>query len=174
MNQSKSLAATPGLSARKDGDAEAALKGAAKTLEAAYEFPYLAHASMEPMNCVVRLDGQGCEIWNGEQFQTVDQAAVAKQLGLGAEQVRIHQLYAGGSFGRRANPQSDFLLEAAAIAKATNGSAPVKLVWGREDDMRAGFYRPIYYHTLKAGLAAQGRPLAWGDHTVAQATRGRS
>src|SRR6266581_9369492 len=99
MNQYKSLATKPGLSARKDGDAETALKGAAKTLEAAYEFPYLAHASMEPMNCVVRLDGQACEIWNGEQFQTIDQAMVAKQLGLGAEQVRIHQLYAGGSFG---------------------------------------------------------------------------
>jgi isoquinoline 1-oxidoreductase subunit beta len=168
MNQYKSLAATPGLSARKDGDAEAALKGAAKTLEAAYEFPYLAHASMEPMNCVVRLDGQGCEIWNGEQFQTVDQAAVAKQLGLGVEQVRIHQLYAGGSFGRRANPQSDFILEAAAIAKATNGSAPVKLVWGREDDMRAGFYRPMYYHTLKAGLDAQGNLVAWKHVIVGQ------
>jgi isoquinoline 1-oxidoreductase beta subunit len=168
MNEYKSLAATPGLSARKDGDADAALKGAAKTLEAAYEFPYLAHASMEPMNCVVRLDGQGCEIWNGEQFQTVDQAAVAKQLGLGVEQVRIHQLYAGGSFGRRANPQSDFILEAAAIAKATNGSAPVKLVWGREDDMRAGFYRPMYYHTLKAGLDAQGNLVAWKHVIVGQ------
>jgi isoquinoline 1-oxidoreductase beta subunit len=168
MNQYKSLAATPGLSARKDGDAEAALKGAAKTLEAAYEFPYLAHASMEPMNCVVRLDGQGCEIWNGEQFQTIDQAMVAKQLGLGVEQVRIHQLYAGGSFGRRANPKSDFILEAAAIAKATNGAAPVKLVWGREDDMRAGFYRPMYYHTLKAGLDAQGNLVAWKHIVVGQ------
>jgi isoquinoline 1-oxidoreductase beta subunit len=168
MNQYKTLATTPGLSARKDGDVDSALRGAAKTLEAAYEFPYLAHASMEPMNCVVRLDGQGCEIWNGEQFQTVDQAAVAKQLGLGVEQVRIHQLYAGGSFGRRANPQSDFILEAAAIAKATNGSAPVKLVWGREDDMRAGFYRPMYYHTLKAGLDAQGNLVAWKHVIVGQ------
>jgi isoquinoline 1-oxidoreductase beta subunit len=77
-------------SARKDGDADAALKGAAKTLEAAYEFPYLAHASMEPMNCVVKLDGGGCEIWNCEQFQTADQAAVAKLLGLEAGQVSIH------------------------------------------------------------------------------------
>jgi isoquinoline 1-oxidoreductase beta subunit len=123
---------------------------------------------MEPMNCVVRLDGQGCEIWNGEQFQTIDQAMVAKQLGLGVEQVRIHQLYAGGSFGRRANPKSDFILEAAAIAKATNGAAPVKLVWGREDDMRAGFYRPMYYHTLKAGLDAQGNLVAWKHIIVGQ------
>ncbi len=168
MAEYKRLATTPGASARKDGDVDAALKGAARIVEAAYEFPYLAHASMEPMNCVVRLDGEGCEIWNGEQFQTPDQAAVAKLLGLEPAQVRIHQLYAGGSFGRRANPQSDYLLEAAAIAKATNGSAPVKLVWGREDDTRAGQYRPMYYHTLKAGLDAQGNLVAWKHVIVGQ------
>jgi isoquinoline 1-oxidoreductase beta subunit len=123
---------------------------------------------MEPMNCVVKLDGGSCEIWNGEQFQTVDQAVVAEFLGLDAAQVRIHQLYAGGSFGRRANPKSDFVLEAAAIAKAAGGAAPVKLVWGREDDMRAGFYRPMYYHTLKAGLAADGQLVAWKHVIVGQ------
>jgi isoquinoline 1-oxidoreductase beta subunit len=168
MTEYKSLAARPGLSARKDGDADAALKGAAKILEAAYEFPYLAHATMEPMNCVVKLDSGGCEIWNGEQFQTVDQAAVAKLLGLETGQVRINQLYAGGSFGRRANPQSDFVLEAAAIAMTIKGAAPVKLVWGREDDMRAGYYRPMYYHTLKAGLDAQGMLVAWKHLIVGQ------
>jgi isoquinoline 1-oxidoreductase beta subunit len=170
MNEYKKLASTPGLNARKDGDADAAMKSAAKTLEAAYEFPYLAHASMEPMNCVVKIDAGACEIWNGEQFQTADQAAVAKLLGLEAGQVRINQLYAGGSFGRRANPKSDFVLEAAAIAKATNGTSPVKLVWGREDDMRAGFYRPMYYHTLKAGLDAQGNVVAWKHVIVGQST----
>jgi isoquinoline 1-oxidoreductase beta subunit len=168
MNEYKSLATKPGLSARKDGDVDAAFKGAAKTLDAAYEFPYLAHASMEPMNCVVKLDGNGCEIWNGEQFQTVDQGAVAKLLGLEPARVSIHQLYAGGSFGRRANPHSDYLLEAAAIAKATSGSAPVKLVWGREDDMRAGHYRPMYYHTLKAGLDTEGKLVAWKHVIVGQ------
>jgi isoquinoline 1-oxidoreductase beta subunit len=168
MTEYRRLAAGPGLSARKDGDADAALKGAAKIVEAAYEFPYLAHATMEPMNCVVRLDGGGCEIWNGEQFQTVDQAAVAKLLGLEPGRVRINQLYAGGSFGRRANPQSDFVLEAAAIAKAINGAAPVKLVWGREDDMRAGYYRPMYYHTLKAGLDGLGKLVAWKHVIVGQ------
>jgi len=170
MNEYKKLASTPGLNARKDGDADAAMKSAAKTLEAAYEFPYLAHASMEPMNCVVKIDAGACEIWNGEQFQTADQAAVAKLLGLEAGQVRINQLYAGGSFGRRANPKSDFVLEAAAIAKATKGTSPVKLVWGREDDMRAGFYRPMYYHTLKAGLDAQGNVVAWKHVIVGQST----
>jgi isoquinoline 1-oxidoreductase beta subunit len=161
----KKLAATPGTPARKEGDTEKALAGAATTLEAAYEFPFLAHAAMEPMNCVVKLDAGGCEIWNGEQFQTVDQMAVAQVLGLKPEQVKLNQLYAGGSFGRRANPKSDFLVEAAAIAKASGGKAPVKLIWGREDDMRAGWYRPMYYHTLKAGLDASGNLVAW-QHTI--------
>jgi isoquinoline 1-oxidoreductase beta subunit len=161
----RKIAATPGLPARKDGDAAKALAAAAKTLEATYEFPYLAHASMEPMNCVAQISAEGCEIWNGEQFQTVDQATLAQFLGLKPEQVKINQLYAGGSFGRRANPHSDYLLEAAAIAKAINGRAPVKLVWGREDDMRAGYYRPIYVHALKAGLDAEGNLVAW-HHTI--------
>jgi len=165
MTEYKKLAATPGTSARKEGDADKALAGAAKTLEASYEFPYLAHAAMEPMNCVVKLDSNACEIWNGEQFQTVDQAAVAQILGLKPEQVKLNQLYAGGSFGRRANPKSDFLVEAAAIAKAIGGKAPVKLVWGREDDMKAGWYRPMYYHAIKAGLDAGGNLVAW-KHTI--------
>jgi isoquinoline 1-oxidoreductase beta subunit len=165
MTEYKKLAATPGTSARKEGDADKALAGAAKTLEASYEFPYLAHAAMEPMNCVVKLDSGGCEIWNGEQFQTVDQAALAQILGLKPEQVKLNQLYAGGSFGRRANPKSDFLVEAAAIAKAIGGRAPVKLVWGREDDMKAGWYRPMYYHAIKAGLDAGGNLVAW-KHTI--------
>ena len=168
MDQYKKLATTPGTAARKEGDADKALAGAAKTLEAAYEFPYLAHAAMEPMNCVVKLEANSCEIWNGEQFQTVDRIHLAKLLGLQPAQVTLNQLYAGGGFGRRANPQSDFLLEAAVIAKAINGNAPVKLVWGREDDMRAGFYRPMYYHTLKAGLDAQGNIIAWKHVIVGQ------
>jgi isoquinoline 1-oxidoreductase beta subunit len=161
----RKLAATPGTVARKVGELERGFAAAARTLEAAYEFPYLAHASMEPMNCVVALSAGGCEIWNGEQFQTIDQAMVAQLLGMKPEQVKLNMLYAGGSFGRRANPLSDFVLEAAAIAKAAGGRAPVKLVWGREDDMRAGFYRPIYYHALKAGLAADGQLVAW-KHTI--------
>jgi isoquinoline 1-oxidoreductase beta subunit len=120
---------------------------------------------MEPMNCVVALTAQGCEIWNGEQFQTVDQMAVAQLVDLKPEQVKLNMLYAGGSFGRRANPQSDYLLEAAAIAKASGGQAPIKLVWGREDDMRAGYYRPMYYHALEAGLDAKGELTAW-RHTI--------
>jgi isoquinoline 1-oxidoreductase beta subunit len=159
------LAATPGAPARSEGDVAAALSRAATKLEATYEFPFLAHAAMEPMNCVVALKPDGCEIWNGEQFQTVDQAAVAKLLGLPSDKVRLNMLYAGGSFGRRANPHSDFLLEAAAIAKAAGGKTPIKLVWGREDDMRAGYYRPLYVHALQAGLDGAGALVAW-RHTI--------
>ncbi|HEX9395958.1 MAG TPA: molybdopterin cofactor-binding domain-containing protein, partial [Burkholderiales bacterium] len=168
FNEYRRLSVTPGLRARRDGDPDAALAGAARTLEATYEFPFLAHASMEPMNCVVELRPQACEVWNGEQFQTVDQAALAQLLGLKPEQVRLNMLYAGGGFGRRANPKSDFVLEAAAIAKAIDGRASVKLVWGREDDMRAGFYRPAYLHTLKAGLDASGTIVAWKHVIVGQ------
>jgi isoquinoline 1-oxidoreductase beta subunit len=165
MAQYQRLAATPGTVARNDGDIEAALKASARTFEAAYEFPYLAHAAMEPMNCVVRLGADGCEVWHGEQFQTVDQMALAGFLGLQPEQVKLNMVFAGGSFGRRANPHSDFLLEAAAIARAIKGLAPVKLVWSREDDMRAGYYRPMYFHALQAGVDAAGRLTAW-RHTI--------
>ncbi len=169
----KRLAATPGTVARNDGDAARALAGAASTVEAAYEFPYLAHAPMEPMNCVVKLDADRCEVWNGEQFHTVDQSNVAQAVGLKPDQVFINQLFAGGSFGRRANPFSDYLVEAATIAKALAGNGktgiPVKLVWTREDDMRGGYYRPAYYHTLRAGLDASGNIVAWQHRIVGQA-----
>jgi len=168
MAEYRKLTRTPGLPARKDGDVTGALARAAKTLEAAYEFPYLAHAAMEPMNCVVKLSANACEVWNGEQLQTGDQAAVAGIMGLKPEQVSLHMLYAGGSFGRRANPHSDYVVEAAAIAKAINGRAPVKLVWTREDDMRAGYYRPLNYHALKAGLDAKGNIVAWHHRIVGQ------
>ena len=168
MAEYKRLAATPGVSARKEGDVAAALASAAKTFEAVYEFPYLAHATMEPMNCVVRLSADACEIWNGEQFQSIDQPAVAQVLGMKPEQVKLNMLYAGGSFGRRANPQADYVVEAVQVAKAIGGRAPVKLVWTREDDMRAGYYRPMYCHALKAGLDAQGNLVAWQHRVVGQ------
>src|SRR5216117_4057442 len=163
MAEYKNLAATPGLPARKEGDLPGAFARAAKTLEAGYEFPYLAHACMEPMNCVVKLSADACEIWNGEQFQSIDQPEVAAVLGMKPEQVKLNMLFAGGSFGRRANPHADYLVEAVQIAKAIDGRAPVKLVWTREDDMRAGHYRPMYYHALKAGLDApkMGVPVQW-------------
>lgn len=168
LAQYRELAQKPGLAARKDGDADKALAGAAKKLEATFEFPYLAHAAMEPLDCVVKLDKDSCEIWNGEQLQTPDQFAVAKLTGLKPEQVKLNMLYAGGSFGRRANPQADYVLEAVSIARAINGRVPVKMIWTREDDMRAGFYRPAYFHRLAAGLDAQGNPVAWQHRIVGQ------
>jgi isoquinoline 1-oxidoreductase beta subunit len=168
MADYKKLAATPGAVARNDGDAVKVLAGAARTLEASFEFPFLAHAAMEPMNCVVSLSADSCEVWNGEQFHTIDQGAVAEIVGLAPERVKINQLFAGGSFGRRANPASDFLREAAYIAKAIKGAAPVKLVWTREDDMRAGYYRPMYYHTIKAALDGAGNVSAWQHRIVGQ------
>jgi isoquinoline 1-oxidoreductase beta subunit len=168
----KRLAAMPGKVARNDGDAAKAIAGAAKTIDATYEFPYLAHAAMEPMNCVVQLAADRCDVWNGEQFQTVDQGAVAKVVGLAPQQVFLHQIFAGGSFGRRANPQSDYLVEAASVAKALaamgKGGAPIKLVWTREDDMKAGYFRPAYLHVMKAGLDASGNVVGWQHRIVGQ------
>ena len=168
LAQYRELAKKPGVVARKEGDVEPALKGAHKVLEAQFEFPYLAHAAMEPLDCVVQLARESCEIWNGEQLHTGDQHAVAGMLGLKPEQVSINMLYAGGSFGRRANPKSDYVLEAVSIAKAIEGRAPVKMVWTREDDMRAGYYRPLYYHALAAGLNAKGELVGWQHRIVGQ------
>ncbi len=168
MSQYKELAERPGVTAYSKGDAAGALQAASVKLELSVEFPFLAHASMEPMNCVMKVSREGCEIWNGEQYQTPDQKAVAAVLGMLPEQVKINMLYAGGSFGRRANPHSDYLVETAHIAKAIGGKAPVKLVWTREDDMRAGYYRPMYFHRLRAGLDDNGRPIAWQHRIVGQ------
>jgi isoquinoline 1-oxidoreductase beta subunit len=137
-------------------------------VEAEYEFPYLAHASMEPMNCVVQLGEGSCEVWNGEQFQAIDAPSIARVVGVPADKVKINVLYAGGSFGRRANPMADYPMEAAAITKAANTKAPVKLVWTREEDMRGGMYRPMYFHKMKAGLDAQGNIVAWQHRIVGQ------
>ncbi|WP_197338769.1 xanthine dehydrogenase family protein molybdopterin-binding subunit [Ralstonia solanacearum] len=164
----REFAKTPGAVARKEGDADAAFAKPARVLRAAYDFPYLAHAAMEPLNCVVQLSPNTCEIWNGEQFQSIDQPAVAALLGLKPEQVALHMLYAGGSFGRRASKDADYVLEAVNIAKAIDGRAPIKLVWTREDDMRAGYYRPAFHHTLEAALDAQGRPVGWRHRLVGQ------
>lgn len=168
LKEYRQLAQKPGASARNDGDVDKAFAGAAKIMEATYEFPYLAHACMEPMNCVVRIGAQDCEVWNGDQIQTIDQGALAALLGLPPEKVTIHMLYAGGSFGRRGNPKADYMLDAAHIAKAANLDVPVKMVWTREDDMRAGFYRPAYVHTLKAGLDKDGKIIAWQNRIVGQ------
>lgn len=164
----RGLVKEAGTEVRKDGDADKALAEAAKTVSAVYEFPYLAHASMEPLNCVVRYSADAIEIWNGEQFQTPDQAGIAAMTGHKPEQISINMLYAGGSFGRRANPQADYVLEAVSIAKAIDGRVPVKMVWTREDDTAAGYFRPAFVHSLKGGLDASGNLVAWWQRIAGQ------
>src|SRR5256714_1908010 len=160
------LSASPGNIAKKAGDPAAALAGAAKTITAEYDVPYLAHAMMEPLNCVVDLRPDRCELWTGTQFQTVDRASAAKVAGLPPEKVQLHTTLLGGGFGRRANPVSDFVVEAVEVAKAAQ--APVKVVWTREDDIRGGWYRPMACDRLTAGLDASGNLLAWSQTIVSQ------
>jgi isoquinoline 1-oxidoreductase beta subunit len=173
MEEYRRLADQPALSARKQGDAADALRSAAHKVSASYEFPYLAHAPMEPLDAVVKLTADSCEIWAGDQFQTVDQANAAQTCGLKPEQVSIHTLYAGGSFGRRANAWSDYIVEAVSIAKAHGADGtPIKLQWTREDDIRGGLYRPMYFHKLEAGLNAQGELTGWKHVIVGQSITG--
>lgn len=168
LTEFRELLGKPGAIAREEGDPDTALEGAAKVIEADYEFPYLAHAPMEPLDCVIRPEEGGCEVWAGSQLQTVDQGSVARILGLPPEKVRLHTLLGGGSFGRRATPDADVATETAQIVKASGGARPVKLVWTREDDIRGGKYRPMYVHRLRAGLDAEGKLVAWTHRIVGQ------
>jgi isoquinoline 1-oxidoreductase subunit beta len=155
------IAKTPGAIA-KAGNVES-LKTSAKTVTAEFEFPYLAHAPMEPLNCTVRVSDDRCEIWTGTQFQTVDQGAAAQVLGIKPEQVKLNTMIAGGGFGRRANPASDYVREAVEIAKEIK--VPVKTIWTREDDIRGGYYRPMVVHRVVVGLDSAAKISGW-DHTI--------
>lgn len=169
LDEYRRLADQPGASARKEGDAAQSIRNAARKVSASYEFPYLAHAPMEPLDAVVKLGANSCEIWAGDQFQTIDQANAAKTAGLDPQQVSIHTLYAGGSFGRRANVGSDYIVEAVSIAKACGADGtPIKLQWTREDDIHGGLYRPMYFHKLEAGLDEKGRLTGWRHVIVGQ------
>ena len=166
LAQFAELAKTPGAVARKADTSK--LAGASKKISAVYEFPYLAHAPMEPINCTVDLKDDACTLWVGSQFQTIDQAAAAATAGLKPEQVTLNTMMAGGGFGRRAVPTSDFIVEAVNIAKAYKAAGhagPVKLIWSREDDIRGGYYRPSHVHRADIGLDAGGNIVAW-DHTI--------
>jgi len=164
----KGLLGKPGAMAKKQGDAEKALSDSPKVIEAVYDFPYLAHAPMEPLDCVVQLSPDKCEIWSGCQFPSIDQAVAAAVSGLKPEQIVINTLYAGGSFGRRATTEGDFTAEAVSIAKAIGGRAPVKLIWTREDDIQGGKYRPLYVHKIRAALDKDGRIGGWQHRIVGQ------
>jgi isoquinoline 1-oxidoreductase beta subunit len=160
------LAKMPGAVARKEGSPQQALSEAARKITAEYEVPFLAHACMEPLNCVVDLRADGCEIWTGTQFQTVDRNSAAQIAGLRPEQVQIHTTFLGGGFGRRANPKSDFVAEAVQVAKAMK--KPVKIIWTREDDLKGGYYRPMWYSRMTAGLDEQANLIAWHHTLVGQ------
>jgi isoquinoline 1-oxidoreductase beta subunit len=166
MQQFREQAKSAGKSVRRDGNADAELAKAVKKVEAVYEVPYLSHAMMEPLNCAVDLRPGSCEIWTGTQFQTMDRASAAKIAGLPEEKVQIHTTFLGGGFGRRANPQSDFVVEAVHVAKAAG--APVKVVWTREDDMQGGWYRPAFLHAIAGAIDANGKPVAWRSRVVGQ------
>lgn len=172
MNDFKKQSEKKGIVAKEKGDVDSALTKAFKTVTFDYEFPFLAHASMEPLNCTVDFDGKKADVWAGHQMPTIDQATAAKILGLKPEAVNVHTTYAGGSFGRRANKNSDFVVIACEIAKAVK--KPIKFVMMREDDTRAGFYRPMNFHRIKLGLDTHGKLLGWQHHIVGQTVIGNS
>jgi isoquinoline 1-oxidoreductase beta subunit len=155
--------------ARNDGDAPKALAGAAKTVEATFRFPYLAHAAMEPLNAVARMNADGTlELWAGHQLPGLYQGIAAGVAGIKPEQVVLHIMKTGGGFGRRGTPDADIVAEAVMVAKAIGYKAPVKVQWTRENDMRGGRYRPAYVHRLKAGIDGSGKLVAWDHHIVGQ------
>ena len=160
---------TPTAMAVSNGDVEGALASAEKTLEATYEFPFLAHAAMEPLNAVARKNDDGIvEVWGGHQLPDLYQYVASQIAGVTPDKVVLHTMKTGGGFGRRATPDADVVSEAVAIAAALNWSAPVKVQWTRENDMRGGRYRPAYVHRLRAGIDANGKLTAWDDHIVGQ------
>lgn len=159
----------PAATARNDGDAAGALESAARVIEATYEFPYLAHAAMEPLNAVARRAGDGAiEVWGGHQMTDGYQAAAAGVAGVTPDKVRLHVMKTGGGFGRRAVPDADIIVETVATARAIGWKAPVKMQWTREDDMAGGRYRPAMVHRLRAGLDDKGTIVAWDNHIVGQ------
>jgi isoquinoline 1-oxidoreductase subunit beta len=168
LTRYRDLARMPGKVATSRGDKKKIDSfPAADRIVAEYDFPYLAHTPMEPLNTTVRFDGDRAEAWAGSQFQTTDQAAIAEVLGLKPEQVTFHTMMAGGGFGRRATLDSHVAREAATIAKRFRGT-PVKLVWSREDDVQGGYYRPMHVHRVEIGVGPDGMPLAWRHVIVGQ------
>jgi len=167
VSEYRALARTPGTVAAAHGDVDAALGRASKVIEAEFVFPYLAHATMEPLDGFLSWDGQRAVARFGSQFQTADHQTIAKVLGLPVERVELETMLAGGSFGRRAQQTMHVAAELAEVAKAIGPGRPVKVVWTREDDMRGGYYRPLVVHRMR-GAVQDGRVVAWSDTTVTQ------
>ncbi|MDQ0469478.1 xanthine dehydrogenase family protein molybdopterin-binding subunit [Labrys wisconsinensis] len=157
VRQLEEASRQPGAVARNQGDAAAALAGAAQRLEGIYQVPFLAHAAMEPMNCTVHVRRDGCDIWVGTQVPTLAQAVAAQITGLPKEAIIVHNHLIGGGFGRRLEP--DGVAHAVKVAQQVDG--PVKVIWSREEDIQHDMYRPYYFDRLAAGLDAAGKPVAW-------------
>jgi len=160
----------PGVEAMKTGDVAAGLAGAAKKVEAVYEVPFLAHATMEPMNCTADVRADRCDVWASMQMQTMAQAAAAQASGLPPAKVNIHSHFMGGGFGRRG--MTDFVTEAVELSKTIG--APVKVTWSREDDMHHDNYRTASYSQFTAGLDADGWPVAWTNRIVSPSIQNTS
>jgi isoquinoline 1-oxidoreductase beta subunit len=156
-------AGRPGARARHDGHPDAAMTAASRGVEAVYETPFLAHATMEPMNATAHVRADGVDIWAPTQFQTGAHQMGATIGGVPPEQVKVHTTYLGGGFGRRF--ELDFIQEALETSKAVG--APVKVIWSREDDVKHEWYRPASYHQVRAGLDGRGQPVAWTHRVVA-------
>ncbi len=164
----KQMATSDGNVAINRGDAKAMDSiPRANRIVAEYEFPFLAHAPMEPLNATVKFEGDKAEAWVPSQFQTMDQMVIAEVLGLKPDKVTFHTEFAGGGFGRRATTDSHIPREAALIAKRLRGT-PVKLIWSREDDVRGGYYRPMHAHRVEIGMGRDGMPVAWRHVVVGQ------
>jgi isoquinoline 1-oxidoreductase beta subunit len=167
VEEYRALAKKPGTAAGQHGDAEAALAKADKVIEAEFVFPYLAHAPMEPLDGTLRFEADKAVARFGSQIQTLDHGSIAHVLGLKPEQVEIETLYAGGSFGRRAQGNAQFAVELAEVVKAIGPGRTVKLVWTREDDLTGGYYRPLFLHRMR-GAVRDGKIVAWANTVVGQ------
>ena len=164
--QYSKLSKRKGLVAKEKGEVTTALKNAHRSIDAEFTFPFLAHAPMEPLNCTVKITGNLCEVWSGSQCPLHHQAEVAAFLNIKPEQVLFHTPHLGGSFGRRGVFHADWIMEAVQIAKLSGEF--IKLVWTREDDIKGGYYRPVYLHRVKIGVGTDGYPVAWQHRIVGQ------
>ncbi|PVB61467.1 xanthine dehydrogenase family protein molybdopterin-binding subunit [Labrenzia sp. 011] len=168
----KEMTVSPPVKVREDGDVAAALEASAKVIEADYDFPLLAHGAMEPLDIAMMFDGETAEFWFGSQIQTIDHNVAAAVLGIPFQNVKINTLWAGGSFGRRAQADAHPVAEIATLGKAMQAAgmapAPVKIVWTREDDMTGGYYRPMSAHRIRVGLDAAGNVTAFQYNIAAK------
>jgi len=162
VRQLAAAAEESGVTGRNEGDVAKAMAGAARRVDAVYEVPFLAHATMEPVNCTVHVRPDGCDVWLGTQVPTFTRTAAAKITGLPKAKVQVHNHLLGGGFGRRL--EVDFVERAVRIAQQV--SSPVQVLYSREEDIQQDMYRPYYYDRIAAGLDGRGRPIAW-SHRIA-------